>query len=72
MVLKCENHDLLVEKQFMHLIHRHPKKKTPLLYFMGAQYFPLQVMKEKMKWRKNNTCKLEMDFKCENHELLVQ
>jgi len=24
-----------------------------------------------MKWRENNTCKMKMVFKCENHDLLL-
>jgi len=52
MVFKCGIHDLLVQKQFMHLILGNPKNRTPMLYFIGAGCYPLQVMEKNMKWRK--------------------
>jgi len=45
MVLKRENHELLLEKQFMQINQKNPKNKTPTLYSMDPWDLPFQRMK---------------------------
>jgi len=72
MVFKHENHEVLLQKQFMQLIQENPKIKTPMLYFEELQYLPFQVMKKMSSRIKENMYKLEMFQKRENHEVLLK
>jgi len=72
MVFKRENHDRLVQKQFMHLNQGHPENRMPMLYFTRPRYLPLKVMRKDMKWTKKEQIQVVMVFKRENRDHLVQ
>jgi len=46
MVFKCENHEVLLQKQFMQLIQRNPNFNTPMLYFKDLQNLRFLLMKK--------------------------
>jgi len=71
MIFKRENHDSNF-KQFMNLTQRNPKNKTPIQYSTNPGICHSNSWKKYKVDKKQNTYKLEMVSKRENHELLLQ
>jgi len=72
MVFKRENHELLLKEHFMQLIQKNLKNRTPMLYFPDLRYLPFELIQKIWSGEKKKKYKLEMVFKRENRELLLQ
>jgi len=49
MVFNRENHDVLLQKQFMQLIQENRKIKSPMQYFTDPRYLPFLLMKKTVR-----------------------
>jgi len=52
MVFKSENHELVVQKQFMELNQRNLENRTPMLYPMDPRCLPFELMKNILSGQK--------------------
>jgi len=51
-VLNRENHEVLLQKQFMQLIQENPKIETPMLFFIDPRYLPFLIIKKTLSGSK--------------------
>jgi len=71
MAFKRENHELLLQKQYIQLIQKNPKNKTPFLHFTTPGICHSNSWK-KYELEKKNPYKLEMVFKHEIYEPILK
>jgi len=72
MVFNRENYEVLLQKQFIQLIQENSNIESRMLCITDLRYLPFLLVKKTLSGSLKHTYKLEMVFKHENHEVLLQ